>query len=66
MPLHYEDSEIRIVKVPHMGPIDNNGYIMTCAETNEGVIIDTPAEPEKLLAEVGDVKVKAIIITHPP
>ena len=64
MPLHYEDSEIRIVKVPHMGPIDNNGYIMTCAETNEGVIIDTPAEPEKLLAEVGDVKVKAIIITH--
>ncbi len=64
MPVHYEDGDIRIVKVPHMGPIDNNSYILSCRETGEGVIIDAPAEPEKLLAEIGDVKVKAIIITH--
>jgi glyoxylase-like metal-dependent hydrolase (beta-lactamase superfamily II) len=62
MPLHY-DGEIRITKI-NMGAFDNNGYIVVCPETNEGVIIDTPAEPEKLLAEIGDVKVTNILITH--
>lgn len=62
MSLHY-DAEVRIAKI-NMGPYDNNGYIVICPETNEGVIIDTPAEPEKLLAAVGDVQIKAILITH--
>lgn len=64
MPLHYEDAEVRINKVLQMGPINNNGYILTCKQTGETVIIDAPAEPEKLLRELGDVKPKAIIITH--
>lgn len=64
MPVHYEDAKVRIIKVPHMGPIDNNSYIVSCRETGEAVIIDAPEEPEKLLREVGDAKVKAIIITH--
>ena len=62
MPLHY-DGEIQITKI-NMGPYNNNGYIVACAETKEAVIIDTPAEPEKLLSELGDVQVKAILITH--
>lgn len=62
MPLHY-DGEIRITKI-NMGPYNNNGYIVACPETNEGVIIDTPAEPEKLLNAIGGVQIKAILITH--
>jgi glyoxylase-like metal-dependent hydrolase (beta-lactamase superfamily II) len=62
MPLHY-DGEVQIVKV-NMGPYDNNGYIITDPESGEGVIIDAPTEAEKLLAEVGATKVKAILITH--
>jgi hydroxyacylglutathione hydrolase len=62
MPLHY-DGEVKITKI-NMGPYNNNGYIVVCPETNEGVIIDTPAEPEKLLNELGNIQVKAIIITH--
>ena len=62
MSLHY-DGEIRISKI-NMGPYDNNGYIVVCPETNEGVIIDTPAEPEKLLNALGEVRVQAILITH--
>ena len=62
MALHY-DGEVRIVKV-NMGPFMNNGYIVSCPETNEGILIDTPAEPELLLNEVGDVSIKAILITH--
>ena len=53
MTLHY-DGEVKIAKI-NMGPYDNNGYIVICPETNEGIIIDTPAEPEKLINEVGDV-----------
>ena len=62
MALHY-DGEVRIVKV-NMGPFNNNGYIVSCPETNEGILIDPPAEPELLLNEVGDVSIKAILITH--
>ena len=62
MPLHYDD-EVRIVKV-NMGPYNNNGYIVSCPETGEGILIDTPAEPELLLDEVGAVNIKAILITH--
>lgn len=62
MPLHY-DGEVRIKKI-NMGPYNNNGYILICPETNEAVIIDTPAEPEKLLNEIGDATIKAVLITH--
>jgi len=62
MPVHFE-GDVRINKI-NMGPYDNNGYILVCPETNEGIIIDTPAEPEKLLNEIGDVKIGHILITH--
>ena len=62
MELHY-DGEVKIARI-NMGPYDNNGYIVVCPETNEGIIIDTPAEPEKLINQVGDVQIKAILITH--
>ena len=62
MALHY-DGEVRIVKV-NMGRFMNNGYIVSCPETNEGILIDTPEEAELLLNEVGDVNIKAILITH--
>ena len=64
MPLHFEDGQLRIFKIAHMGPVDNNGYILSCKRTGEAVIIDAPAEPEKLLMELGDANVKAIVITH--
>ena len=63
MPLLY-DGEVKIHKVPHMSAMDNNGYIISCPETGECVIIDTPGESEKLLSEIGDAKVKAVLITH--
>ena len=62
MPFHY-DGDIKITKI-NMGTLNNNGYIVVCPETNEGVIIDTPAEPEKILNAIGDVKIKGILITH--
>tara|TARA_Y100000588_G_scaffold89443_1_gene95918 strand:+ start:3493 stop:4134 length:642 start_codon:yes stop_codon:yes gene_type:complete len=63
MALHY-DGEVKITKVANMSPMGNNGYLVTCPETNEAVLIDTPGEPEKLLGVIGDEKIQAILITH--
>ncbi|MBI2165925.1 MAG: MBL fold metallo-hydrolase [Chloroflexi bacterium] len=43
---------------------NNNAYIVVCPKTSEAVIIDTPLEPEKVVAAARPFKVKAILITH--
>jgi glyoxylase-like metal-dependent hydrolase (beta-lactamase superfamily II) len=63
MPIYYEDASIRIHKV-NCGPYDNNAYLIVDPSTEEGIVIDAPAESEKLLAEIGSAKVKAIVISH--
>ncbi len=63
MTLHYDGGDAKIHKVL-MGDSGNNGYLLVCPVTNESIIIDTPFEPEKLLAVAKDTTVKAILITH--
>ena len=46
------------------GSYDNNAYVVVCPQTQESVIIDTPAEPEKIIAEATGTKVKGILMTH--
>ncbi len=38
--------------------------MIVCPQTNESIVIDTPAEPEKLIAVAQHTAVKAILITH--
>ena len=59
--IHREGLEIRKVTT---GDFDNNSYILVDPSTNDSVIIDTPAEPEKILAEASGTSVKMILITH--
>ena len=60
---HYEDTSITIHKLK-CGPYDNNAYLVVCPETNESIIIDTPADPSQLIEAAKATKVKAILITH--
>jgi glyoxylase-like metal-dependent hydrolase (beta-lactamase superfamily II) len=46
------------------GSYVNNCYIVVCPKTNESVIIDAPAEPDKILAEAEGTDVKAVLFTH--
>ena len=62
MTLYYE-GEVLIHKIP-MGDYGNNGYVIVCPQTNESIVVDTPGEPEKLMAVARDTTVKAILITH--
>lgn len=47
-----------------MGPYGNNGYIVSSPLAKEAVIIDAPAEPEKLLARLSGLRVRLIALTH--
>lgn len=62
MPVVYEGA-FRLHKIP-MAPYDNNAYILADPGTGEAYIVDTPAEPDKLLAEAKGLRIKAIFITH--
>ncbi|MBI4301814.1 MAG: MBL fold metallo-hydrolase [Chloroflexi bacterium] len=58
----FED-EVWIKKLG-LGQYNANCYIVACPQTREGVIIDAPAEAERILAEAEGVKVASILITH--
>jgi len=51
--------EIKTIKV---GELRTNCYLV--AEGGEGLLIDPGAEPEKIFGEIGDLKIKAIVLTH--
>lgn len=62
MSWHY-DGEIRIKKL-QIQPYGTNCYIVVCSHTGEGVIVDTPGEASRILAEAEDIRVRYVIITH--
>ncbi len=59
---HY-DAEIRIKKL-ETAPFGTNCYIIVCPQSGEGVIVDTPGEATKILAQAEGIRVRHIIITH--
>lgn len=63
MSVIYKGEEIEIRKIV-TGSYENNAYLAVCPKTNESVIIDAPAEPEKVLAQAEGTKVVAILFTH--
>ena len=63
MSLHYQDEEIIIYKIV-CGPYDNNAYLVVNPWSNESLIIDAPANPERLIQIAEQTNVKAILITH--
>ena len=63
MDAHYEDPSIRIDRIK-CGPYDNNAYLIVSPDTNESVILDTPAEPDALIEAAQGTTVRYILITH--
>jgi glyoxylase-like metal-dependent hydrolase (beta-lactamase superfamily II) len=47
-----------------VGPMDNNAYLLRCARTGDGLLIDAAAEPARLLEMIGDTPVRKIVTTH--
>lgn len=47
-----------------VGPWPMNAYALICPQTNESILIDPGADPEKLAAMLGDSRPQAILLTH--
>lgn len=52
------------VKKLQLGPYGTNAYVLTDLRTKECILIDTPAEAERILGEVKGCTVRQIVITH--
>ncbi len=55
-------AKLGIVKVK--GEHDVNAYVVSCSATREAVVIDPVQPVDKLLAQLGDLKVRWVVATH--
>ena len=60
----YREGDIEVVRLGPLGPYGNNAYIVADAAAKASLIVDMPAEGEKLLEALGDANVQAIVATH--
>jgi glyoxylase-like metal-dependent hydrolase (beta-lactamase superfamily II) len=59
----HELTHLTITKAS-VGPMDNNAYLLICRDTDDAVLIDAAAEPDVLLAMIGERDLSRIITTH--
>jgi glyoxylase-like metal-dependent hydrolase (beta-lactamase superfamily II) len=55
---------LTLTKVAVDPDMSNNCYLLHCGETDELVLIDAAAEPERLLELIGDRSLTSIVTTH--
>ncbi len=54
---------LRVTKIA-VGTFDNNVYLLRCAATGATLLVDGAAEPDRILAALGDDPLVAIVQTH--
>jgi len=55
---------VTLTKVAVDRDMSNNCYVLHCAQTDEVVLIDAAAEPERLLELIGDLVLTSVVTTH--
>ena len=55
---------LTITKVAVDEKMSNNAYLLRCQGTGEQVLIDAAAEPERLLALIGEAGLTSVVTTH--
>lgn len=60
----YREGDIEVVRLGPLGPYGNNAYIVADTSARESMIVDMPAEGEKILAALADARVTSIVATH--
>jgi len=54
---------LRVTKAA-VGPMDNNAYLLRCAQTGEVLLVDAAAEPDRLLELLGQDRLARVVTTH--
>ncbi|UCH86722.1 MAG: MBL fold metallo-hydrolase [Dehalococcoidia bacterium] len=63
MVLVAKDDNIQIEKL-ELGPFGTNAYVLVCRATGDSVLVDTPAEANKILERLKGTNPKYTLITH--
>ncbi|MCY4622466.1 MAG: MBL fold metallo-hydrolase [bacterium] len=58
------DNGTILTRAALVGEYDNNAFVVACAQTGRGVIIDAAAEPDRVLELADGVNVQALLTTH--
>ena len=58
-----KDDNIEIEKL-EMGPFGTNAYVLVCRATRDSVLVDTPAEANKIMERLKGTNPRYILITH--
>ncbi|GAG52499.1 unnamed protein product, partial [marine sediment metagenome] len=63
MVLVAKDDHIQIDKL-EVGPFGTNAYVLVCRATGDSVLVDTPAEADKIIERLKGTNPRYILITH--
>ncbi len=58
-----QDKNVRIERL-ELGPYGTNAYILVCQQTGDSVLIDTPAEADRIMDSLRGTSPKYILLTH--
>jgi glyoxylase-like metal-dependent hydrolase (beta-lactamase superfamily II) len=58
-----KDENIQIEKL-ELGPFGTNAYVLVCRATGDSVLVDTPAEANKIVERLKGTNPRYILITH--
>jgi glyoxylase-like metal-dependent hydrolase (beta-lactamase superfamily II) len=47
-----------------VGDFDNNTYLLRCRRTDEQLLIDAAAEPDRIMSMIGDDRLATVVTTH--
>ncbi len=60
----FEGGRLRLVKIGPLGSFANNAYVIQDVEAGEAIIVDAPAEGQRILPALAGARVSRIVITH--
>ena len=60
----YKEGPIEVVKLGPMGPYGNNAYVVTDTAARETLLVDMPAEGDRILEALAEANVQQIVVTH--
>lgn len=63
MTIIVKDEKIRIERL-ELGAFGTNSYLVICQSSGDSVLVDTPGEPSKVMAQLKDTKPRFILMTH--
>jgi hydroxyacylglutathione hydrolase len=58
-----KDDSIQIERL-ELGPFGTNAYVLVCRATGDSVLVDTPAEADKIIERLKETNPRYILITH--